>query len=269
MASVPPAGQLSSILQSQDTIINQQQGVAAGIDGQTYVVQRLTPTTNQSVSMNPPAIRGPYFMRPGRSTTKKLFENVFFDLLMYVGICDTTEGLELGDVLTQYGYKSDGSIFTFVQNRPTREKIFVRTESLSPITRPYPIAGRAADQPSSGNVFVEGWGGVNKSTEQVLTLTDGLYTFDDTVAPPASVYCGFQMLARVKDTSKSAAAGKMPTALYREQAAIYIPNLPGVVVQELDRVDFGGGDRFEIMEFHNTGEVGLQGFWCLGEKLGV
>lgn len=250
--------------------IAQGRGAAAAVLGQSFDVRRLDGTTNSSVSSNDPVLTGlPARIR--RTTSKVMVENATFDLLVYNATVDERQ-LQLQDLLTETGPApyTDGGHFYFVQHRVTRETLWIRAESNCTITRPWPPSGRMDQQPNAGAREVKGWGGPTKSGEQVLTLTNGMYAFgnaDD--AMPATVYCGLQPMNKIGDTSKSSAAGQIPTALYRERFCIYVPDLPGVVLNELDRINGPNNDRFEVMLYHNTDEIGLTGYVAICEKLSV
>jgi hypothetical protein len=259
-------------------------GRAASVLGQTYNVFRNptnttnlpSPNINGSLTSSPPVL-ALYQAYVSRTTSKKLLENTVFDILVYEAKCDNRQ-LVIQDVLVQSGYENDGSVFTYAQRRPVPPyaSLFVRTESTCTITRPYPISGQAAQQPTAGPREVKGWGGVTKQGEQFLTLVDGAYSFvgADDINPvtdlpylPATIYCGLQPSAKISDTPKASAAGAIPTTLYRERFGIYIPDLPGVVLNELDRVNGPNNDRFEIMLYHNSDTVGLTGYVTVCEKL--
>lgn len=265
MGGPPPFFRSFGTMPLIDSAIQIGRGAAAAVLGQTYDVYRLGASTGGSVVTGVPQFTA-YPARVRRSTMKVAIENAFFDALIYESTSDN-RALVLQDVLVQTGYENDDSIFTFAQARPTRETIFVRTESAVTITRPIPPAGAAAQQPLAGPVATLGWGGIDKTNEQVLTLVNGLYAFDGLTATPAVVYCGLQPLNRIKDTSTSTPAGKMPTALYREHFVIYIPDLPGIMLNELDRINFPNSDRYEVALYHTSNQTGLTGYICVCEKL--
>lgn len=267
-----------------DSKVQYGKGRAASVLGQTYTVFRNptystnlpSPNINGSLTASAPVLAN-YQAYVERTTSKKLIENAAFDILIYDVTCDNRQ-LVLQDLLVQTGYENDGSVFVMAFRRPVPPYVtlWVRTESTCTITRPYPIAGQAAQQPTSGPRETKGWGGVTKQGEQFLTLVNGAYSFvsatdinPKTNLPylPATVYCGLQATAKISDTAKSSAAGAIPTAIYRERFAIYIPDLPGVVLNELDRVNGPNNDRFEIMLYHNTDAVGLTGYVTVAEKL--
>lgn len=259
-------------------------GRAASVLGQTYNVFRNptyttnlpSPNINGSLTSSPPVI-ALYQAYVERTTSRKLIENATFGILVYEAKCDNRALVEQ-DVLVQSGYENDRSVFTYVQRRPVPPyaTLWVRTESTCTITRPYPLSGAAAQQPAAGPRVTKGWGGVTKQGEQFLTLVDGMYSFvgaadlnpvTNLPYTPATVYCGLQPSNKISDTQRSSPAGAMPTSLYRERFDIYVPELPGVVLNELDRINGPNNDRFEIMLYHNTDGVGLNGYVTVCEKL--
>jgi hypothetical protein len=254
-----------------DGVIQTGRGVAAAVIGQTYDVRRLTAPTpaNGSVSSQTPVLTG-FPARLRRTTSKLAIENAVFDLLCYEATCDNRE-LVLMDELTETGYEAmENGVYVFAQARPTRETLWMRTDANIAITRPIPAVGQAAQQPSSGWVAnTNGYGGVQKDTELVMTLTNGSYAFSSVGASPASIPCGLQPLNRIKDTGTGVAAGKWPTALYREHYLAYIPLLPGEQLSELDRLNFPNSDRYEIALIYSSEMTGIGGYILIVEKLGV
>lgn len=260
----------ASMLKTIENIEQEGAGLAATYDGQYYRVQRLLQPSpaNGSISNQVPIFTA-YRARIRRFTLKVAIENEVYNLLVFNAFCDTRK-LKPQDVLTEWGTFSDGGVYTYVQHRVTRETLFIRTESNINITRPMPVAGKATQQPISGTVFVPGLGGIDKETEEPLSLTNGIYTFDDPVAPLASVWAGMQPVHRIGDTSRTTPAGQMPASLYRERFTIFIPLLPGVFLNELDRLNFPAtGDRYEVMQLFTTMQTGISGYICVCEKLGV
>lgn len=260
------------IMPTLDGIIQMGGGIDAGINGQPHDVRRLTcpSPANTSISSQDPVLEGfPCVMR--RTTSKVKIEDAIFDLVCFEGTCDNRL-LELGDLFQETGYKARANgIYTFVQARPTRESLFIRTESNIAITRPMPTAGQMAQQPASGWAAAPDltWGGIDKVNESVLTLCDGVYAFAGVNASPASIQCGLQPINKIKDTSRSVAAGKWPVALYREAFLAFVPFLPGETISELDRLNFPNSDRYEVMLVHTSEETGVNGYVCIVEKLGV
>src|SRR5580704_10290457 len=124
-------------------------GRAAQVLGQTHDVYRLTEQTNDSVLGEKPTLVD-FPARIRRTTSKMVLEDTIFDLIAYVALCDNTK-LVLGDTLKETGYKSQSAnIYTYAQQRPTRETVFMRTETNSFLSRPMPTAGQAAQLPASG-----------------------------------------------------------------------------------------------------------------------
>lgn len=245
-------------------------GVAGAVVGQPFQVRRLDANTNVSVSSNQPIFSN--YPASLEKTTKIRIENASFDLLCYEVDCDNRQ-LEYFDELTETGYRAiQQDVFVFAQYRPPfGETIWVRCESNIAITRPVPSAGQAAQQPASGWRRTPGYGGVQKTGEYVLTLNNGVYSFSGSPgATPAGVVAGLQATPRMKDAVRGSAAGKMPTALYREEFFVYLPLLPGEQISELDRLNFSAlGDRYEVAIVFTTELTGLAGYVLKVEKLGT
>lgn len=83
-------------------------------------------------------------------------------------------------------------------------------------------------------------------------------------ATPAQIQCGLVPNARIRDGNTL----NVPTEQYRDQFLAYLPMLPGVMLNELDRLNFGQGDRYEIAKFFTTDLTGLAGQFMMLEKLG-
>ena len=255
-----------------DGAIQTGRGVAAGVLGQTYSIRRLTQPSgaNGAVSSQAPVYTN-YPARIRRVTSKVKIENDIFSLVCYEATCDNRV-LELFDEMTETGYEAmQNGVYIFAQARPTRETLWMRAESNIAITRPYPTAGQAAQQPSSGWVAAApGTEGVlQKDEELVMTLTDGPSAFGAAGSSPASIQCALQPLNRLKDTSQAVAAGKWPVSLYREMFVGYLPLLPGEQLNELDRLNFPNSDRYEIALLFTTEQTGLAGYVFIAERLGV
>lgn len=255
------------VLPQIDFAIQQGRGAAGSVLGQTFDVYRLSDTTNVAiVSGSPLIVNFPSIMR--RNTSKKDLENQTFELMTYEAVCNN-QPLAKGDVLVQNGYDNDDSVFTFAGFRAPGKTMMVRTEFNATITRPRPTAGDTSQQPGSMNTYVGtdvGWSGTALEDEEILTLVDGLYAFSyEEGATPAQVYVGLVPNSRVKDGNTLG----VPTEQYRDQFLCYVPMLPGETLNELDRINFGLSDRYEIMKFHTSDETGLGGYVMMVEKLGL
>ncbi len=260
-----------------DGAIQTGRGVAAGVIGQTYDVRCLYQPTaaTGSISSQVPVYTN-YPARLRRTMKKVAIEDETFTLICFEATCDNriffnlnangTQPIEM----TETGYESgSNAVYAFAQARPTRETLWMRTESNIAITRMNPSAGKASQQPISGWVGADAgtYGGVQKDTESVLTLNSGAYTFSDASASPASIQCGIQPLNRLKDATKSSAAGKWPVTLYRELYLAYIPLLPGEQLNELDRLNFPNSDRYEVAIIYTSENTGISGYLMVVEKL--
>jgi len=253
-------------IQYIDSKIQYGRGKAASVLGQPYDVYRLTPNTQNSMMATQPYY-GNFPIRFRRTSKKIAIEDQTFELLVFVGLCDNLK-LKIGDLVQEVGYEAEeANIFTFVQARPTRESLFIRCECASFITRPYPSAGAANQLPPSGPVEVFGWGGYQKATEQILTLVNGQYGFtsDPGSTPAAAVQVGLQQMSHIRDSN----APKFPTTAFRERFQMYIPPTPGEELNELDIVNSGNGDRYQISTILNTPDAGVAGWITIGERMAV
>lgn len=255
--------------QEIDQAIQEGRGAAASVIGQTADVRRLDDTTNVSIANNTPVLANFPFIP--HKASKKNIENTTFDILIFEATCDATY-LQIGDLCTQTGFANDGSRFTVAQKRPTQKTLWVRTEANVSLSRPHPGAGAASQQPRVGAVATPGYGGVWKKNDDQLQLASGLYTFTSTPGTPAQVQCGLQPLNRVRDPSSTFSPGagpQIPTALYREHFLAYVPLLPGVQVNELDRLHFGMSDAYEVVLIFTSEQTGLAGYVLIVEKMGT
>jgi hypothetical protein len=249
-----------------DQAIQQGRGAAAAVIGQTYNVQRMSGTTNVSISSTSPI----YTNQPAkitRTTSKVNVENQIFELIAFEFLLDNRL-LQIGDLLTETGYEAEAlDVFTVASIRPLKPTICMRTEQNVTISRPTPQAGQAAQQPSQGGgtIVTSGWSGVWKEDDLIMTLTGGLYGFSSNQnSTPAQIQVGLSPNSRVKDGNTLG----VPTEQYRDQFVIYCPMLPGEQLNELDRFNFGNSDRYETMKVYTSAQTGLAGQIVLVEKLG-
>ncbi len=238
-------------------------GRAASVIGQTYDAFRLKETTNESIISGAP-IYSQFPAKIQRTTKRFAIENNSFELLVYEFTCDKRK-LELGDTLVETGYGSDGGIYVFAEERPLKPNLFVRAESMVSITRPSPYGGQAEQQPTSGAIYQPKYGGAPKATEKILTLTDGLYSFEAS-GTYAAVPSGLQPRTSVKGLHKI----EMPTQVPQTEFANFLPLLPGIpAILENDIINYENGDRYQVVESFTTGDTGLQGWFLLTYKIGV
>lgn len=251
------------VLETIDHAVQQGRGVVGAIEGQTYTVYRLTASTNVSMISGTPAIAS-FPAKIARTRKSWAIENATDQLLVYEFVCDKTP-LQLGDALVESGYGSDGGMYIFAEARPLLPNLFVRTESAVTVTRPAPIGGQASQQPASGAVAQIGnYGGTPKSSELILTLSSGLYSFESS-GTYASVPCGMQPRSRVRGLHKI----EFPTQVPQTEFANYLPLLPGVAILENDLINYENGDRYQVVQTFSTGDTGLQGWLCITYKVSV
>jgi len=231
-----------------DAILASASGLAASVEGQRYDVRRLSSASNVSVLSGRPVLAQlPVIME--RVTSKDVIEDEPFSLVIFEGDCDWTR-LQFGDVLSGSGLDPFGSASSFVyaQHRPTREALFVRTESVATITRPVDAPARAAASAlptaNAGPYIVsdeeadveEG----PTADGDVLTLTAGTYAFQPAGSTPAQVPIGIEPTSRTGQPREDA----QPTSSDATRFVGYTPALP---IQERDEIAVGS-KRYLVLE---------------------
>jgi hypothetical protein len=244
-----------------DALRSINKGYIANIYGETYDVRRLDPNTNDSIMLNTPVI-SLYQARIWRETSRTIIEATPFDLILYVADADNTN-LRYGDLLTESveSYQTLNASYYYVQGRPTREVLFARAEFPATIWRPEPEGGAADQFPETGSVVATGYGGTPESSELVLTLASGTYSWNPTDnATPAIVQVGLQPQNR---TVPGSALGT-PTDLPRDRFAMYLPLLPDVELRMSDRVTLTdlNATRYEILQVFSAQLWGFSGYIC-------
>jgi hypothetical protein len=244
-----------------DSLRSINKGYVAKLFGETYDVRRVDASTNDWIMNNTP-VYSLFQARIWRETSRTIIEATPFDLVIYIVDADNTT-LQLGDLLTESveSYKSLGASYYYVQARPTRELLFARAEFPMTIWRPHPEGGAADQFPDSGSVFAQGYGGTPKSSELVLTLAGGTYSWEPTDnATPAVIQCGIQPQNR---TAPSTTLGT-PTDEPRDRFAMYVPLLPGAQLRMGDRVtaDDLNSTRYEVLQVFSAQQWGFWGSIC-------
>lgn len=231
-----------------DSMMARQRGVRAAYRGLPYDVRRLSSASNVSVLSGRPVLsQFPVIME--RVTSKDVIEDEPFSLVIFEGDCDYSK-LQLGDVLSEYGTNAllDGAAFVYAQHRPTREALFVRTESVATITRPVDAPARAAASAlptaNAGPYIVsdeeadveEG----PTADGDVLTLAAGTYAFQPAGSTPAQVPIGIEPTSRTGQSREDA----QPTSSDATRFVGYTPALP---IQERDEIAVGS-KRYLVLE---------------------
>jgi len=256
-----------------DRILSYGGGVEAGITGQRYDVRRLTQRSNGSILTQAPVIPSfPVVLE--RTTSKKIIEDEPFSLVIFEGDCDYSK-LQLGDVLSGSGLDPFGSASSFVyaQHRPTREALFVRTESVATITRPN---AEAATDPASNTTPVTSsvtfgdytppgagpntYAGRDPATDLTLSLIAGQFSFGN--GPAAQVPIGIAPVSRVGTSGGAQFAENLSQTRFYG----YIPPLPGVMLQRLDRIDVPARGASCVVSMTYANSVGLVGTVCVLEQ---
>jgi hypothetical protein len=157
---------------------------------------------------------------------------------------------------TPGSYGEQGASYYFVQDRPAREVLFARAEFAVSIWRPEPEGGAADQYPNTGSVLATGYGGTPESSEQMLTLASGTYSFTSAPdATPASVQIGLQPMNRSSPTVDLGT----PTDMPRDRFSMFSPPLPGIELRIGDRVNVNdlNQNRYEIRQVF----AAQSGFW--------
>jgi len=231
-----------------DSILASAGGLAASVEGQRYDVRRLSSTSNVSVLSGRPVI-AQFLAIMERVTSKDVIEDEPFSLVIFEGDCDYSK-LQLGDVLSGSGTNAllDGATFVYAQHRPTREALFVRTESVATITRPVDAPARAAvavlPTTNAGPYIVsdeeadveEG----PTADGDILTLIAGVYAFQPAGSTPAQVPIGIEPTSRTGQSREDA----QPTSSDATRFVGYTPALP---IQERDEIAVGS-KRYLVLE---------------------
>jgi hypothetical protein len=265
--SVPPAIpflQWLNVMPSIDNAIQQGLGVVGAVVGQPMNVFRLSGATNGCIISGEPTLANfPANIR--RITQKVAIEGEIFSLICMVSNCNNLP-LQLQDVMVEYGYEAQtGGIYVFSQHRPMAETLWMRAESLVQITRPTPPAGNPQQQPTEGTSFIDAYGGTMNASDEVLTLTGGMYSFESESpsgsVSPASIPC---QLAQINRVQKDRALGT-PTDQPAQRYLIYCPDLPGEQLQELDRIKFPNADSYQVDSVY-PGITGMTGYFIIAMK---
>ena len=240
--------------------INKGRGAAGIATGQRYSVYRLNNQSTGSLVQPSNLVIGNFPASMKRYSLHEDIEtNYFIKVPTFRGLCDASQ-LQIGDVLVEQGFGSDGGAFTFAYNRQLRAFVFVQTPIPATLTRsePNPLHVDKGRVPYSG---------MNKGTEQTLALINGNYSFKPSgVYPPAAVYLGLVALASRGEQPRPAL--KLPTDVPRQSWDVYCHLLPGTVLIESDIVNAANGDRYYIRTSYLQ-YVGLHGIMLSCEKLRV
>jgi len=263
----------STRIEYLDSKIQYGRGKAATVYGQTFNIYRLTNQSGSILDGHP--IFADFPLSPIK-TGKGKVENQVYDLQIFDAAFDNTL-LKLGDYFVEVGQFDDREPdhLIFAQRRPFRGRsLMIRCESNVTITRPQPLGGGSGQQPRSGGIRAPGYIGITKKNERGMLLANGMYFFSNSlVTTPianseasglAAVPAALLQLNRIRD----ATIPKLPVSLFREHFVIYIPPLNGIMLQELDRLNFQNSDRYEIGSLFLS-EEGFVGNIAICEKLGT
>ena len=244
-----------------NNLVQYGRGRAADIAGQYYDVYRLTNATSGQIVSGAPRYAG-FRASLTHWTKPEDIENDTLGAMVFAATCTNTY-LEPGDVFVGYGYGSDSAMYVVADERPLKQTILIRCEQAATVTRPTSPADTVTLNVGTPTI-VSGYGGITKSTEQSLILTNGLYSFA-TSGTTAMVPFGLQPKFRLREMPPS----KLPTDTRRENFIGFLPLLPGVIVEENDVISSGSaGDRYRV-EQNYISEYGLQGQILVLEKLVV
>ena len=177
--------------------------------------------------------------------------------LIYNIICDART-LRIGDCLVEVGPQlmdaPDGRMFILADVQPLLPAQGPRTEILGTLSRPSsdggndPIQGRGSYQ------------GMTKFTEKIAVLSYGLYDMA-LVGTASAIPMGIQPYTRIGGLQEF----KFPSGTHRATHFIYIPPLPGLLIQPGDVVSDQNGNRFFLQNV-STFSTGLKGTVCIADS---
>lgn len=247
------------VLPQIDGVIQEGRGVAAAVLGQTYNVYRLSDTSTGSILSGDPL----YQSFPARirklPSRHKAIEGVIFELVAFESACNNLV-LEIGDFLVEEGYGSTGSAYVVAEKRPTRETVLMRCETNCAIMHPYSLAGTQAEQPTSGIVWNDDYGGPEQLYDQNIVLQNGLYATDPTYTmSPATIPCGLAPLNRIRDSKELG----LPTEIPSTRFVMYVPLLPGYQISQNDKIKAENQDTYLVEQDYTSGDVGISGYILL------
>jgi hypothetical protein len=248
-----------------DLAIQKGRGAAASVAGQTFNVYRLNGSSSGSIVSSGNLVLQQYPARIRRTTSAQVIENAVHGMIEFIAICDNTY-IENGDILIETGYGAaltEPTAYCVVSQRPTRETVFIRTETTCSIVHAHPAAGALVSQPGSGAVFQSGYGGVTPTTNRSILLTAGSYYVDPTgTGSPASIPCGLQPQNKMRDSHVL----KLPTEFAREFFVLFLPPTPGYQISENDEAKLANQDTYVIRQAYTSDQSGTVGWICLVER---
>jgi hypothetical protein len=228
--------------------------------GDPFRVFRLSTTTPSTGILDDRPVIPSIYARIERMSARDVLEAEIFQLVAFDAKVDATD-LVFGDVIQDCG---TGTVYTYVQHRKTRKKIWMRTESLATITRPTPLGGQPGQQPASG-ARVSPYFGENHKSALPLVLSAGAYSFVSG-GLPVIVPIGISDNVRASEGTTDQGAGALPTKLPITQFEIYVPDLNGMSLQLRDVLHVGADD-YKVLKVLNTGSAGLEGNVCICSRV--
>lgn len=258
------------ILPRVDRAIQRGRGKTAGKIGQTFAQRRLMPNSTGSIFIQAPiTTQFPVMLTRAKKVD---VEDEIFTLIALTATCDNRQ-LQLGDLLTETGYGAELTSYVYAQRRPMKPTIWMRTESVATITRPN---AEAATDPASNTTPVtpsvtfgdytppgvgpNTYAGRDPATDLTLSLIAGQYSFGN--GPAAQVPIGIAPVSRVGTSGGTQFAENLSQTRFYG----YLPPMPGVTLQRLDRIDVPARGTSYVVQMTYANSVGLVGTVCVLEQ---
>jgi hypothetical protein len=251
----------------QDDIFQQNQGLLASNNGQFHSVYRVVPNSNGSVLQQVPL----YDIFPAwltRTTSRKFIENAMFELLMFLGVCDSRY-LQYGDLLVD---NKSGESYVYGNRRIQTAAVLVRVETLVTIGQSYnPGSARPATPRGPGGHVISGYATARNDITQPITLVNGAYNVGAVGDVPAQLLVGVQMKNQIGGPHDA----ELPNSELRSNFVVYVPPLggangePAPAIRENMVIAVVGSDTKYTVLSCITSMQGFVGTVCIVQKVGV
>jgi hypothetical protein len=241
-----------------DNILQYGLGIGANVQGQLYDLYRVTNKTPSAgvLSGLPLFTNVPISLR---KSPKTVIEGESFSLLTDDGI------MQLGDILVEQ--TTPNGYYAVAQLRPLAPTLFVRVEQTATLVRDIPEGGSLAEQPQSGVIFNNNYGGTTAKSSNYAQCVNGIFTFTASASSAAAFPINLTPTQRVKELRHP----DLPDQLPNQQYIAYIPYLPGLDKEETDKLVMmdGSGTGYEIVQIYDSLGTGLSGSICIVNEVDV